>query len=543
MRRFARTPGTSIVEVVVAFLLLGLAIPPIMDLFGAAVRQTRQTSDVSLAMALQEKVADELRVGFWENPHALEDPTLNVQAAIPVIDGQSPFFRGLEDTAAPFGQIEDGQDAGIDKRFTALYRELANFQFGARSTRRMLPTTGEVVDVVLEVKWKDGRQLDRSLDLLAVLPVLQVRLGMPLQVRDRALADRLIHDAFYAGRANETLEAAASASGADVNAIRDMGDIVLVMTGLAATRADFDAAVRQARDQLAAASTSLDRFRANVTLGRILESRTAAYIQAVTYLGSRIARFAAASPRLGSPPPPPAAFWDSLVMTAWLPTRLSESIGETAKGYTDAYNDPSAATLPRIRARVFMKLLELAKLQSLTGGVADTSYLTQVVDGFSVAEAGRHRSFDQFSQIERQLVSSLATLRSSYAAPERIAAWTSVSTNAGPVAQALLPQGNGGAPQSGAPQAKPGGQGGGAPPATPGGQGGGAPPLTQQPAAPPVQQPAQQSAQQPAQQGVPAPPPPPVKAASVGGSAATTLPPLQIPAGTANSLPTPAAAF
>lgn len=512
-----RNHGTSIVEVVIAFLLLGLAIPPILNLFNTAARQTRQTSDVGLAMALQEKVADELRVAFWENPHALEDPALNIQATVPVIDGQSPFFRGLEDTSAPYGQIEDGQDAGIDKRFGPLYRELNNFQFGARSTRRELPTTGEVVDVVLQVQWKDGRQIDRTLDLLAVLPVMRARLSAPLQVRDRALADRLIHDAFYPSRPNETLAQSAAAAGADVNAIRDLGDIVLVMSGLAASRAQFDVAVRQAREQLAAAGTSLDRFRANVALGRLMESRASAYIQAVTYLGSKIAQFAETTPRLGNPPPPAAAFWDSLVMTAWLPTRLSESIADTAKGYTDAYNDPSAATLPRIRARVFMKLLELAKLQTLTGGVSDTSYLTKVVDGFALAESGRHRAFDQFSQIERQLVSSLTTLRGSYAAPERLVAWTSVSTNAAPVAQALLPSN---------------GRGTGAPRATPApgtGQGGVPPPQPPRDQAPPSSPPRESA--------------PPDPRAATPDAASPTLPPLQIPTGTANNLPTPTAAF
>lgn len=507
MKRAAlRRLGASIVELVIAFLLLGLAIPPIMNLFSVAARQTRQTSDVGLAMALQEKVADELRVGFWENPHALEDPALNIQATVPVIDGQSPFFRGLEDTSAPFGQIEDGQDAGIEKRFGPLYRELNNFEFGARSVRRRLATTGEVVDVVLQARWKDGRQLDRTLDLLTVLPVLQVKLSVPLQVRDRALADKLIHDAFYPSRANETLAQAASATGADVGAIRDLGDLVLVMSGLAASRAQFDAAVRQARAQVAAAASSLERFRANVTLGRILESRTSAYIQAITYLGGKVARFAVATPRLGNPAPPAAAFWDSLVMTAWLPTRLSESIAETAKGYTDAYNDPSAAILPRIRARVFMKLLELAKLQTLTGGVSDTAYLTKVVDSFALAEGGRHKAFDQFSQIERQLVASLTTLRESYVAPDRLAAWTSVSTNAAPVAQGLLPRSRNSGRATPPPSA---------PPPLRDGQGGAAP----------------------SQQPRPSSSPP------VPDTASTTLPPLQIPAGKANSLPTPAAAF
>ncbi len=431
--------GLSILEVAIAFVLLGLTLVPLIELFGSAARQTRQTGDVGLAMTLQEKVADELRVTFWENPHALDDPALNMQAMVPVIDGQSPFFRGIEDTAAPFGQIDDTNDAGVDKAFPSLYRELSKFEFGVTSTRRMLPTTGEVVDVMLTIRWKDGRQMDRSLDLPTVLPVMQVRLSVPLQVRDRAAADNLIRTAFYApGPA--TLDQAAQGAGANVATIRDLGDLVLIMAGLAASRAAFDAATAASRAEIASLA-GIPRFRARVTLSRIHEARTAAYIQAVTYLGPRLARLGA-TPALGSPPPPPAAYWDSVVMAAWLPTRLSEAIGQTALAYTEAYNDPVAADLPRVRARVFMKLLELAKLQALTAGITDPAYISKIVDGFSLAETGRHRSYDQFTQVEKQLVASVGSIRESYSAPDRLAAWNAMNSSAGNVAQALLPSGS-----------------------------------------------------------------------------------------------------
>lgn len=437
-----RPTGFSIVEVLVASSILVLAVVPIITLFSTTAQQTRQTGDFTLAMMLQERVAEDMRIASWENPHAVDDPRMVGDGTLaPIVDGQSIYFRGLEDTAAPFGQIDDDKDRGIDASFPELYDQVKTYQFGVTSARRPLPTEGEVLDVDLEMRWKDAKDRTRSMPLRSVVPIVQPRITVPITVRDRVAADGHIHEILYMDRPqSETLSQAAAATGADLETVRALGDVMLVMGSLAFTRPEYDTITQNLAAAVTAATDQIGRFRARTALGRYQEARAAAYVQAVVYLGDKVTQLAASSAdRLGNPPPDPIIYSDEMVMTAWLPKRLGEAISETASTYTEAYNDEAALQLPRIRARVFMKILELCKIQALTAGLSDPGHLQKILASYNLAEAGRNINFANYGRTEAALCASLESLRTAFRSPALLDAYGSIEKMAAPAVDALVP--------------------------------------------------------------------------------------------------------
>ena len=441
----ARGRAFSLVEVIVAFSILVLAVIPMITLFTTSAQQTRQTGDYALAIMLQERVAEDLRIAAWENPHAPDDPRVAGDGTkASVVDGKSVYFRGLEDSAAPFGQIDDA-DRVIDATYPDLYGQLKSYQFAVKSARRQLATQGDVLDVDLEMEWTDGTDQRRGLPMHTVVPLLRPNLTDPPQVRDRAQADANIHKLLFGDRPqSETLDQAATATGADAAVVRALGDVMLVMGSLAITRTEYVAT----RAQLAAAVTkSVDptaRFRARAALGRYLEARTAAYVQAIEYLGDKVALLAKSTEaQLGNPAPDPLTYSDELVMASLLPRRMAESVAETAGAYADAYNDDAGLQMPRVRTRVFMKVLELSKIEALTSGSADPGYPEKIVTTYNAAETGRNVNFAAYGQTEATLCGSVESMRAAFATPGLLDSYGAISTSGPPAVAAMVFKDNG----------------------------------------------------------------------------------------------------
>ena len=56
-----RPRAFSVLEVLIAFLILGLAVLPVLGLFSSTGMEARQTSDYALGIVITEKVAEEMR--------------------------------------------------------------------------------------------------------------------------------------------------------------------------------------------------------------------------------------------------------------------------------------------------------------------------------------------------------------------------------------------------------------------------------------------------------------------------------------------------
>src|SRR5207249_3063598 len=64
-----RPRAFSVLEVLIAFLILGLAVLPVLGLFSSTGMEARQTSDYALGIVITEKVAEEMRLAAWEDTH------------------------------------------------------------------------------------------------------------------------------------------------------------------------------------------------------------------------------------------------------------------------------------------------------------------------------------------------------------------------------------------------------------------------------------------------------------------------------------------
>jgi len=425
--RFCRTAnffwacrGLSLVELSLAFLILALAIVPVISLCATSVRQVRQTSDYGLAITLEEKVAEEARLATWENVHFADqvDTASSYAVGLPVVEGSSPFFRAIEDDRLPYGEIRDEVDQPISPMYTSLHRELGTFQFGVSSEQVSL-TTGEALDMKLHLCWIDFQQSLREIALDVRLARRQSWVPPPSDVEVRDRADNLVRDLFYPGQSPRTLNEVASKTTADLATIRNVGDVAMLSKAFADSTADFRSEVARAESATTAAKDPQVSARSQLALGRAHEKRAATCLSLLCYMIGPLKALAATfePAKLGNPPPGKSAYAQPILALTNISTAFSDSLGRACEAYTKAYNEPlGVAMSPRLRVRTFMKVLETTKLMVLTTGPADTSTLKTILAGFEKFHFGRNPNFAKFAEAESKLCVDLATLKSAYPA-------------------------------------------------------------------------------------------------------------------------------
>ena len=419
-----RRAAFSMVEVLVAFAVLGIAMLPVLALFSSAGDQARQTSDHALATVLDERVAEELRTEAWENVHFADrftDPALAGRKG--VVDGGSPFFATVEDDAAPYGRIDVNVDHPVIESMGALYPELKSFKLGMTAARRSLPATGVVHDLELDVEWTDYQRKQREMDLRVTVGAYHAVTFVEPVPLDRNAADAAIAKSFYNGAAS--LSTAVAAAGADLAAVRNLGDVGVLLN---ASRAADDAWAQQV-NQLAvtaATGTGAEAARAQLILARHLESHLLSGLENMQYLCRPLEDLSRtfARAQLGNPPIPDPAYRGSLIAAAWYPYEQGNTLFGTMQAYARAYNDPLGKALPpRTRIRAFMKTLELAKLMALTCGPPDVTYVRALLTDFRRHMDGHNPSFVRFADAELARSTDLATLRQTYSVPARASIW------------------------------------------------------------------------------------------------------------------------
>jgi len=416
--------GFSLLEVVLAFLILGLALAPILSLFPSAGKQARQTSDVGQALALQERTAEELRVAAWENPHLARGLSLDPQCSqdLPVVDGGSPFFRAVENDLAPGGPLVPGPDSSINAQKPSLYRALRTYRFSVRSQMRALPTTGQVLDLSFRTLWKDFANRDSTLEMTTVVPVYSVRQGTPWVVKSRERADRLIVKACYPSRSGLSLPQLFSSG--NLAAMRDLGDMVIVMLPLVYWTSYYDAQVSQFESMATTASSDIDLFRIRLAQGRLHEARAAACVNAMVYLAPALQRMATAlDPATLNPKPPLVLIRNMAIETALIRAEFHRALTAAVSAYCGAYNSPGAGQLTRVQARAFLRAIDCIKLQTLTIGPEDTTFLKSMLVGFLAVEEGRDQYYADYARVESEHVLSTNSLRASFPNQSLIKGW------------------------------------------------------------------------------------------------------------------------
>jgi len=425
--RRSRTIGFSVVEIVIACAILALAIVPTLELFSGAGRQARQTSDYSIGLTLWTKVGQELHLANWENPHLTEMLQADVQMGrqASVVDGKSPFFRTIEDDALPYAEIQAGQDLPITGKSGPIYDQLRSFTVGFRTAHRFLPTTGEVVEVDLSTDWIDFRTRSRSLEMPVVLPRIRGLHEIPELIQDRVVADEIVRRTLFPEESGKTLTQVASDRGADLSTLRQIGDVAILVNGLAGTWLAHQNTVSQLTSEVSSSPTPLEAVRPLLALARKHEARAAVCLQVMVYLYvplEDLARSFTLS-RVGLPPPKAGSITGILTKLRQVSQSFTVNLEASLSTYVKAYGQPYSEKIPpRLRTRVLRKIVELAKLKALTCGPNDLTFVRTVLTEFRDLELGRNANFAEFAIHELEHCQSLESLKASYPI-SRVGAW------------------------------------------------------------------------------------------------------------------------
>ena len=426
----------SLVEILIASVVLVLALLPLLGLFTASGRQGRQTGDQGLTLALLEKTAEELRVATWENPYAALTLRQNADLAVTrsVVGGASPFYPVIEDLREPLGAM-DGADPGITPEFATLHRALSTHRLGFSAAAADL-TSGAATDLRLEMRWTGFKQDEEQQDLMVRLPERHgIAPDVPLPERDAA--DRLVAQVLFPGRA-EPLAALVAATGGDLATVRALGDVALLSMGFSELESTYRANLAALET---AASDPVTAVAAALAVARTHERRAA---QALSVLACqleplRVLAAPGAFARLGTPAPDPRYTRLPLIALGALPGAFASALAAARDGYAAACAAPLAAGLrPRVRLRVLLKLVELLKVRALTSAPEDFPALKELLDRIKTEQTGRNPNFVDYATAESERCFDLPTLTASYPRAEP-ARWREASPLAETVAEALSP--------------------------------------------------------------------------------------------------------
>jgi len=405
----------SLLEVMVAFSILLLGLLPVLSVFSTTSRESQKTSEHSFGMSLATKVSEELHLSNWENPVWLDelesDPSFS--GSLPIINGESPFFASLEDTKPPYGSIQSGEDPGIVPAVEPLYSKLKGFRMAVDCTSKTLPTTGSVMDAQVIFQWTtpEGRTTKVPLDV--ILGRFACRPSIPFSISDRAKADTLIRESFYPGATGASLSQAVASAGGDLDAVRAVGDLVILSLGLR----DAAKVVREEGDILrkGLSGETEDSLNNLLKLGRLHERYASYFLNVMAYLQDPSTNVPNGfrSQQLGQTSASSSIYRTAIALFDDLPRDFVEHFRAAQVSYADAFNPPFGSLVrPRLRMRLFMKLIDLGKLGCLTQYPEFLPSLKSSLKSFLTTRRGRNPNFTRYVERELEICSSVDNIRS-----------------------------------------------------------------------------------------------------------------------------------
>lgn len=428
-----------------AFLIVGLTMLPLIGLFSAASDQAHNTADHTLTLALASQVAEELRVAGYENRHFAEaldrDPRFGGEA--PIIEGQSHFFKTVEDTARPAGRIRPGEDLPITGDLGPLAREVQRHKLLVEARPVSSPETGKLFDVSVMFEWSDVKDRSRQAELDVRLPRMALAALPPPS--NRAEADRLILQAFYGGAATDTLSGLVAARGGDLEVVRALGDVAIISPALEGTEEQHQQEIAALEDDARTAANDTDRARALSVLARRLEARACLRVRVAEFLAPAVATLAGkfSMQALGNPPPPPAVYMEAARLIAYLPMDFDWDLSDAIVTYRNAVALPPGAMPARVRNGLLEHAAALAELLAVTTGPDDLALARSILEELAAFNDGRNPNLVDFAKAELDRCADAATLRASYVPATRLPAWTQFAQSVIPAVTNVLSSGQG----------------------------------------------------------------------------------------------------
>jgi hypothetical protein len=420
--------GFSLVEVVLAFTVLALAIVPVIGMMRTATHQSHQTADFGQALIIAERTAEQLRLANWENPHLpaqVEDqPSMGEDRKL--VDGDSPFFSVVEDSVAPYGLIRAGEDLAITRDYAPLYRVLSPFSLGFQSKARTLTTTGQVLDMTLKVSWVDHLRHKQQLTLPVALPRHGVPDDTPEVFQDQKAADAQVLKQLYPSAAGQTLEQVVKQNGANLQVIRALGEAALLGQSFVKHSTVMHNEEQQLLAELAKPHSDMESVRLHMNLGQVYERMAKARLGAVTALAEPLTHLAENYDHadLGSPAPDDDLYLDSVCDLASMGPAFEWELYGAVNAYMDCIEPPLVNAVPqRMRTRILLKVIDLTKLMVLTCSPQNLSFLRQLLGNLMVLQDGHNPNFTAFAQHELDCATSVETLEEHYPVRSRWQKW------------------------------------------------------------------------------------------------------------------------
>lgn len=413
--------GLSFVEIMVAVAILSIVSMAVISAMSGSAREVKTTSEYSLSMFLSQKIVEDLIQSSHENLH-FEDALADIgTATVDVANSVSPFFAALEDTKAPFGKLEAGQDLGVESADQTLFRLYRDFHLSMRTSDQALPPAkpgapqAQVKNASMNFLWPGLKGVDRDYEFPITLAKPQVSpAATPLIAQDLPGFEDEVRKAIYP---NETgsLSAVCASVGANRAAVMDVGAVMTLgefaetnATTLQVTITALVAALPTIADPQAAGEARLQ-------IAALYERKAAIRWFVLCYLKDPAGRQETAFKKsdLGSD------------TTKYSRVEVAGAVAEANGLLTAMKRDLDYATHHYATARQLFglqsvrlfrrmmlerKILEMVKLKALVDEASDFTYLRQWLDYLLDVHTGRTRSFTQFLSVERSKTGSLAAL-------------------------------------------------------------------------------------------------------------------------------------
>lgn len=267
--------GLMLLEVLVAMAILAAVLLPLLSAMDHSINQTEAGADHTDALALVQRISEELLHASQDAdcPEALT--AMQSDAPLPLRGGH-PFLVALEDSGAEWGRLERQLDVGLDERAGETYRRYRAFTVQVSSA----PLAGlpGAMEAAVRLSCPAPGARERILEFPLVLSFTPHPADLPAD-EPSAVMDAAIAAIAFA-RPTQPLERLVERAGADLNAVRDLGAVLVAMDALG--RADervapVIAAVQQTLSLPAAGA--LERVDAETNLA-ILHERRAALVRA-----------------------------------------------------------------------------------------------------------------------------------------------------------------------------------------------------------------------------------------------------------------------
>lgn len=417
----------SLLEVLVGMTILAVAGIAVLGALRQSAQEVDTTSDYTVALGLSQRLVEESLQATMDNPHLSRESAFWGAGRASVKEGGHTRLESFEDTARPWGRIENRTDLAVDPRDPNLFRLYRDFSL--ELAPKAVTGNDGLLEVALKLDCPGVKDTARviSVPYYVARPQIAPEVAPPV-AQDPAGLDDAIRKLLYPGQGTGTLESVTASVNADVSAVRDLGGILVVLQTAAEGLDLMDREIEARRLALAEPG----RAEKLIEIARLQERRTALAFRSLLWCRAPAGRINAgvSSAQIGGRQGPTPA-WIAAVLARGveLARGLETGCAEVQTSLLGARRLMANATMRAYRQLALeRKILEIAKLRALMGEGRGLDFVQGYVRFLEGLYRGRNRSVEEFLAREAAGVASVDALRAMHPVVEqRVAACAAAS--------------------------------------------------------------------------------------------------------------------